>query len=145
MSCWNFFLIMHSHGATQSKDWRVPCCGRNLRPLNVHIIWQSCSLTCNRTARISYQCRKTNVISCHRCLINTGVEEKNIYIYDKNISQLKASSHENKMCQDNNKIVAKILKMRIFLIFSFFTVVICVHLGPKARVFFFLAGLSSLV
>jgi hypothetical protein len=33
----------------------------------------------NRTERIRHQCRKTNVLSCHRCLINTGVEKmKNI-------------------------------------------------------------------
>jgi hypothetical protein len=28
-----------------------------------------------RTARIRHQCRKTAVLSCHRCLINTGVEK----------------------------------------------------------------------
>ncbi len=30
----------------------------------------------NRGAHIRYQCRKTTVLSCHRCLINTG--SKNI-------------------------------------------------------------------
>jgi hypothetical protein len=29
----------------------------------------------NRTARIRHQCRKTIVLSCHRCLINTGIEK----------------------------------------------------------------------
>ena len=31
----------------------------------------------NRTARIRHQCRKTIVLSCHRCLFNTGVEKMN--------------------------------------------------------------------
>jgi len=31
----------------------------------------------NRTARIKHQCRKMTVISCHRCLINIGVEKVN--------------------------------------------------------------------
>ncbi len=30
---------------------------------------------CNRTAKIRHQCRKTTVLSCHRCLINTGFEK----------------------------------------------------------------------
>jgi hypothetical protein len=29
----------------------------------------------NRTANIRHQCRKTIVLSCHRCLINSGVEK----------------------------------------------------------------------
>jgi hypothetical protein len=29
----------------------------------------------NRTAHIRHQCRKTIVLSCHRCLINSGVEK----------------------------------------------------------------------
>jgi hypothetical protein len=29
----------------------------------------------NRTARNTHLCMKTTVISCHRCLINTGVEK----------------------------------------------------------------------
>jgi hypothetical protein len=29
----------------------------------------------NRTAHIRYQCRKTTVLSCHRCQISTGVEK----------------------------------------------------------------------
>jgi hypothetical protein len=29
------------------------------------------------TARIRHQCKKTIVMSCHRCLINTGVEKMN--------------------------------------------------------------------
>jgi hypothetical protein len=31
----------------------------------------------NRTACITHQCRKMTVLSCHRCLINTGVEKMN--------------------------------------------------------------------
>jgi hypothetical protein len=31
----------------------------------------------NRTARIRCICRKTTVLRCHRCLINTGVEKMN--------------------------------------------------------------------
>jgi len=30
----------------------------------------------NRTACIRHQCRKTTVLSCHRCLINSGVEKE---------------------------------------------------------------------
>jgi len=32
----------------------------------------------NRTAHIRHQCKKTAVLSCHRCLINTGVEKINM-------------------------------------------------------------------
>ncbi len=32
---------------------------------------------CNRTANIRHQCRKITLLSCHRCLINTGVEKMN--------------------------------------------------------------------
>ncbi len=31
----------------------------------------------NRTAHIRHQCRKTTVLSCQRCLINTGIEKMN--------------------------------------------------------------------
>jgi hypothetical protein len=31
----------------------------------------------NRTAHIEHLCRKTVVLSCHRCLINPGVEKLN--------------------------------------------------------------------
>ncbi len=31
----------------------------------------------NGTSHIRHQCRKTTVLSCHRCLINTGVEKMN--------------------------------------------------------------------
>ncbi len=43
-----------------------------------------CCLNCyckyyqnNRRAHIRHQCRKTTVLRCHRCLINTGVEKMN--------------------------------------------------------------------
>jgi len=32
----------------------------------------------DRRARIRHQCTKTTALSCHRCLINTGVEKMNI-------------------------------------------------------------------
>ncbi len=32
---------------------------------------------CNRRVDIIHQCRKTTVLSYHRCLINTGVEKMN--------------------------------------------------------------------
>ncbi len=35
----------------------------------------------NRTTSIRYQCRKTTVLSCHRCLINTGVEKRTTFKY----------------------------------------------------------------
>jgi hypothetical protein len=31
----------------------------------------------NRTAHIRHRCRKATVLSCHRCLINTGVVKMN--------------------------------------------------------------------
>ncbi len=31
----------------------------------------------NRTAHIRHQCRKATVLSCHRCLINSGDEKMN--------------------------------------------------------------------
>ncbi len=31
----------------------------------------------NRIAHIRHQCRKTTILSCHICLINTGVEKMN--------------------------------------------------------------------
>jgi hypothetical protein len=31
----------------------------------------------NGTARNRHQCRKTAVLGCHRCLINSGVEKMN--------------------------------------------------------------------
>jgi hypothetical protein len=34
-------------------------------------------LSRNKTARIIHQFRKTTVLSCHRCLINPGIEEMN--------------------------------------------------------------------
>ncbi len=33
---------------------------------------------CNRTTCNRHLCRKTTVLSCHRCLINTGVEKMNM-------------------------------------------------------------------
>ncbi len=30
-----------------------------------------------KTARTIHQCRKTTVLRCHRCLINTGIEKMN--------------------------------------------------------------------
>ncbi len=39
---------------------------------------QQCYNVCrNGTVHIRHQCRKTTVLSCHRCLINTGVEKMN--------------------------------------------------------------------
>jgi hypothetical protein len=34
-----------------------------------------------RTAHIRHLCRKTTVLSCLRCLINTGIEKMNVEIY----------------------------------------------------------------
>jgi len=34
-------------------------------------------VACNRTAHIRHLCRKTTVLSSHRCHINTGVEKNN--------------------------------------------------------------------
>ncbi len=34
----------------------------------------------NRTVWIRQQCRKTTVLSCHRCLINTGVKKNELHL-----------------------------------------------------------------
>ncbi len=34
----------------------------------------------NGTARIRHKCRKATVLSCNRCLINTGVEKNEHYL-----------------------------------------------------------------
>ncbi len=48
-----------------------------------YLVWiQICSV--NRTAHIRHQWRKTTVLSCHRCLINTGVEKNGLCL---NINQ----------------------------------------------------------
>jgi hypothetical protein len=44
------------------------------------IVQSSLMMIVNGTVHIRHQCRKTAVLSCHRCLINTGVEKMN-YIY----------------------------------------------------------------
>jgi hypothetical protein len=35
----------------------------------------------DRTVRIRHQCRKTFISSCHRCLVNTGVEKWTTFKY----------------------------------------------------------------
>ncbi len=35
------------------------------------------SISCNRTVHIRHWCKKTTVLNCHRCLVNTGVEKLN--------------------------------------------------------------------
>jgi hypothetical protein len=49
-----------------SQHMMVTSVGQNVRTSNV---------TVNRKAYIIHQCRKTTVLSCHRCLINPGVEK----------------------------------------------------------------------
>jgi len=46
---------------------------------HVHDLWVNdvAKKSSERTTCITYQCRKTAVLSCHRCLINTGVEKTN--------------------------------------------------------------------
>jgi hypothetical protein len=39
--------------------------------------WKTLTFDQNRTAHIRHQSRKTTVLSCHRYLINTGVEKMN--------------------------------------------------------------------
>jgi len=48
--------------------------------LNSYMLPKTClELACpfNRTGHIRHQCRTTTVLSCHRCLIKTGVEKMN--------------------------------------------------------------------
>ncbi len=49
-----------------------------LRALMISPLLMQVALTSfNRPARTGHQCRKTILLSCHRCLINTGVEKMN--------------------------------------------------------------------
>ncbi len=49
---------------------------KQTRTLSIpHSVSQSACVCCNRATHIRHQCRKTTVLSCHRCLINTGVEK----------------------------------------------------------------------
>ncbi len=41
------------------------------------MVTKNVNCSCNTRARIRCQCRKTTVLSCPRCLINTGVEKMN--------------------------------------------------------------------
>jgi hypothetical protein len=36
---------------------------------------------CNKIAHIRHQCKKANVLSYHRCLINTGIEKITTFKY----------------------------------------------------------------
>ncbi len=40
-------------------------------------LYYDCKHAYNKRACIRHQCRKAAVLSCHRCLINTGVEKMN--------------------------------------------------------------------
>jgi hypothetical protein len=43
------------------------------------------SFVSNRKACIRHRCRKTTVLSCHRCLLNPGVEKNELHLnIDKN-------------------------------------------------------------
>ncbi len=48
----------------------------------------------NRTAHIRHQCKKTTVLSCHWCLINTGVEKMNNIKYRSELWPQDASKQE---------------------------------------------------
>ncbi len=49
--------------------------GGPLKPIGVEGGWQA--VASNRTTHVRHLCRKTTFLSCHRCLINTGVEKVN--------------------------------------------------------------------
>jgi hypothetical protein len=49
----------------------------------------------NRTARIRHRCRKTTVLSCHRCLINTGVKKWTTFEYRLKLLPTGVSKYEN--------------------------------------------------
>ncbi len=52
-----------------------------LKQTHHSIMRQICSVRLNRVAHIRHPCMKITVLSCHRCLIKTGVEKmKNIEI-----------------------------------------------------------------
>ncbi len=58
----------------------------------------------NRTAHIRHQCRKTIVLSRHRCLINTGVEKNEQHLNkDYNLDQ-KMYLSKSKCWYSNNKL-----------------------------------------
>ncbi len=55
----------------------------------------------NRTAHIRHQCRKTTVLSCHRCQINTGVEKNELNMdlnFDHQMSLSKSKSWFSNNC-----------------------------------------------
>jgi hypothetical protein len=58
----------------------------------------------NRTGHIRHQCRKTTVLSCHICLINTGVEKMNTINYKLELGPPDVST-KSKCWYSNNCIV----------------------------------------
>ena len=46
----------------------------SLLRVKAYLSWQS---LLNSTAHVGHQCWKTTILSCHRCLFNTGVEKIN--------------------------------------------------------------------
>ncbi len=48
----------------------------------------------NRRACIRHLCKKTNVLRCHRCLINTGVEKMNINMFENFDHQMPLSKRK---------------------------------------------------
>ena len=55
----------------------------------------------NRTVRVKHQCRKTTVLSWHRCLINTGVKNELHLNIDYNFKH-KMSLSRSKCWYSNN-------------------------------------------
>jgi hypothetical protein len=68
------FLVMSS----SIGDEKISSGNFFLKPY-LHTQQDSLTLQSNHigTAQIRHQCRKTAVLSCHSCLINTGVEKMN--------------------------------------------------------------------
>jgi hypothetical protein len=58
---------------------KVPIQPHNIRCSNNFSMKKTILL--NAAVHIRHQCRKTTVLSCHRCLINTGVENLTTFKY----------------------------------------------------------------
>ncbi len=67
------FVKMYKNGLAYAGIYLI-----NIFGINAATIFRKLDHFINATVRIRHQCRKNTVLSCHRCLINSGVEKMNI-------------------------------------------------------------------
>jgi len=65
------FTLANHHCKSFSDSKSVFTCLGYSGGMTIHVLYS------NKTSHIRHQCRKTTVLSCHRFLINTGVEKIN--------------------------------------------------------------------